>query len=164
MIIPIFFPMMMNNYDDDRHGYDCECSKCKRDNEFSRKHYRQHYEEIYCVPKKWYYKKMFLKGLRILCVLIGIFTAVSYLIIFGGLNNHKFWIFPITFVVGLVICVGSIVLFDKFIKYDWNCDDKIRVEKKSIDDNDWKTVIKNANVPKNYHIGRPSKNWRYKSI
>ena len=147
----------------DYHGSDCECSKCKEKAIWSAKP-REHYEEKYALPKTWYYKNMIKKIIRGVFVIIG--GTISISSIWFGISDLGFWGFLGGFAGGLVFIFGSIIGMADVIKYNFQCDDSIRIEKPLYDYEDkrtWDDLYKEKKIPENYIILKEIKNnWRYK--
>lgn len=155
MIIPIFLPSNCNDCDSDKHGYDCECSKCKLDKEYASKP-RSYYSYRYAVPLRWFYKNLFFKFLRLLGCGIGlgiVFYPLFDIKSFQGTTFYFLWLY---IAVGAVVFFISLSKLSDFIKYDFNCAEKVYLEKKY-----WDKVWDLTKVPKNYKLGEIRETWRY---
>jgi hypothetical protein len=155
MIIPIFIPIRHD--DDDEHHYNCMCPDCIKQREWDEMP-REYYEERYAVPKKWRIKNQVLKGLRIISMFIG-FLIMTISLFFKVSTIY----IPISFMLGMIYIVFSYAVFDKIIKEDNQCSEKIRLERKLWSgDKTWDNIIKEANLPKSYVLSKIKENWRYK--
>src|SRR5574343_568418 len=140
MFIPIFIPINHFNNDSDdyrsnKHGYDCRCSKCLEKERYENMP-REYYYERYVVPKSFIRKNNILKVLK-------------YLI--GGF--------------GILITISSVIIFDKHIKYDFQCKDKIYLKLEGFSDSEeeWLKLIKDENIDlKKYKLTETKLDWRYK--
>ncbi len=161
MIIPIIIPI--HHYDDeDSHHRGCQCPECLEKKKWNDKP-REYYEERCAVPKRWYYKNLIIKIIRIIFVLISFAIIISPLFF----KSPNFYLLPILVIGGAFLMLFSIIFIDKYIKYDFQCKDKIRLERKKYSWNDsksWDDIIREANLPKNYIVGKIREEWRYKKI
>lgn len=158
MIIPIiipFRPFCDDDDDDDKHHKGCECPDCKEKRKWENKP-REYYEKRYAIPKRWRTKNTFFKILRLIPVILGVISLILSFII----NNFALSVGLIFG--GFVIAIVGFFLLDKFVKYDFECDDKIRLEKKRWFGETWEDIIKNSNIPDNYYLTKPEDDWRYK--
>lgn len=162
MLVPIFIPGLFNDCDcDNKHGYDCECSKCKKEKEWKNKP-KEYYEERYAIPKKAYRINLFFKLLSFLPFVIwGIAILFS---MYSHILSKTMWFMPIIIIFGGGVL--SIIFYnylDKLVKYEWNIKGAIRLEKKRwFSEQTWEEIFKKLNLSKDkYHFTKPKDNWRY---
>lgn len=163
MIIPIFFPIFRNygsqyDCDDDKnHGEGCECLDCKEEKKWANKP-KEYFEYRYAIPKKWRRKNILMKIIRTIIIIFGIG------VIFKGFDfshTHSILISSLFLILGLgIIFFVGLYMMEKFIKYDFQCDDKIKLEKKYSES--WETLIEKNNITKKYYLTKPEQDWKYK--
>jgi len=167
MIFPIF--IQMRSWDDDcdrdKHGYDCECSKCKEKKKYDSMP-RNYYDQWYAIPKSWKYKRIFRQSVKLSLMLIGVAFAISYIV-------DRTWLFPDVFgwpmlvhiIGGMLMVVVPIVALDKWTSatYTWRCPDSITLKvytgygkNKTLEE-----VKKEKNVPEDYILTDFKNSWEY---
>lgn len=166
MIIPIFIPRY---FDDDsnsnKHGNGCKCPDCLK-NELWDKMPREYYKYRYAVPLQFIIKNLIYRIIGWVCILIGLIIFSSPLIFREYFITHQYpLIIPFVMIIGIIMVISSTQIFDKFVKYDFHCKDKIYLEIKDSYSNPekWEDKVKISEIPKNYRLTKVESSWRYKN-
>lgn len=168
MFIPIFIPINHFNDDSDdyrsnKHGYDCRCSKCLEKERYENMP-REYYYERYAVPKSFIRKNNILRILKYVLGGIGILTVVSPIFLSDYFQDY-FWLLICLIPFGMLITISTVIIFDKYIKYDFQCDDKIYLQLEGFSDSEeeWKKLIEKENIDlKKHKLTETKLDWGYK--
>lgn len=161
MIIPIFIPRFIESDEEKGHGYGCKCPKCLEKEKWANKP-REYFKYKYAIPKSFVYKNILVKTIKYICVFI------SLIVVFFPIFITDFFDFgfkTLLFVLlGLFLFACSLIVFEKFIKSEYECKDKIRIEIKDsfIKPENFKDKISKMSIPKGYIFTKEKSDWRYK--
>lgn len=163
MFVPIFIPM--RQYDDDsdsKHGYGCQCPDCLEQKRLDGLP-REYYKYRYAIPKIFVIKNNLYRALCWIIGAIGFFITISP-VIFMDYVTHHFVYLPICLIFGLCIICLYFHLFDKLVKYIFQCNDSIYIEicDSYFNKETWESKIEKMNITKNYILTEEKSDWRYK--
>lgn len=154
MFFPIFIPYFFyNQNDEDKHGYGCECPKCKSTNELYVGD-RRYYLYRYAIPNSWKRKKLISRILRFSPILFCILFNILWAFIVGIL--WMWLIIPIS----LSVCFFVYMVLGLRVKNDIHCPNLIYIYKN--DSETWDDAVKRNNVPDDYYLTEVEETWEYK--
>lgn len=164
----MFFPIFIPRYDDcscdSKHGSGCQCPECLRKEELAKKP-REYYESRYAIPKKWRTKNNLLKVISFIPLTIG-FIIAFFILWNARAFAHPAMLFlaPICLVAVLILtAIISSKLNNKYVKYDFQCEEAIKLEKKWLTLETWEDIVRSKNIDlSTYYLTEPKENWRYK--
>lgn len=158
IIFPIFIPINNPDPESNKHGYGCKCPECVR-REKNENMPKQYYKYRYAIPYKFIVKNQLTRMLFYIIAIFGLCIMCSPLII-----SFNMWIQLLCILVGIGICTASYIIGDMFIKYNFECKDKIYIELNNYNptSDDWENKIKSMGIPKGYILTKEKSDWRYK--